>query len=133
MNEKHKEFCDVYLANGKNGTQAYLDVYPSVKKEATAAASAARLLTNDKVKEYLQIEMAKSSAKLEITRESILEKLLRIQSNTESTNPSASLKALEMVSKLLGLNEPIKTDITTNGKEIAQEIKVNIIRPKTNE
>ena len=133
MNDKQKAFADIYLSNGCNWTQAYLEAYPTVKKEDTAAAAATRLLSNVKVQEYLQAEQKKTSQKLEITRESVLETLLRIQANTESINPNASLKSIEMVCKLLGLNEPIKTDITTNGKEIAQEIKINIIKPKTQE
>ena len=50
---KMKQFCDNYLANGLNATQAYLDAKYKVKSEATAASSASRLLRNDKVKAYI--------------------------------------------------------------------------------
>uniref|UniRef100_UPI0035A0F420 terminase small subunit n=1 Tax=Jeotgalibaca porci TaxID=1868793 RepID=UPI0035A0F420 len=50
---KMKQFCDNYLANGLNATQAYLDAKYKVKSESTAASSASRLLRNDKVKEYI--------------------------------------------------------------------------------
>jgi phage terminase small subunit len=115
MNEKHKEFVNVYLANGKNGTQAYLAVYKSVKKEDTAAVNASKLLRNTKVQEYLQAEQDKSAAKLEITRESLLEDLKRIQSNTESTNPQAALKAVDLMIKMLGFNAPIKQETKLSG------------------
>ena len=36
---------------------------------------------------------------------------------------------IESRSKLLGLNEPIKSDVTTNGKEINNLIKVEIVPP----
>jgi phage terminase small subunit len=115
MNEKHKEFCNVYLANGKNGTQAYLAVYKSVKKEEVARANASRLLTNASVQEYIKAEQDKSSQKLEITRESLLEDLKRIQSNTESTNPQAALKAVDLMIKMLGFNAPIKSETKLSG------------------
>ena len=39
-------FVDKYLELNFNGTEAYLQVYPRVKKRATAQAAAARLLSN---------------------------------------------------------------------------------------
>jgi hypothetical protein len=53
-----------------------------------------------------------------------------MQATTEDTNPNASLKAIDLMVKMLGYNEPIKTDVTTNGQSIQQEIKISIIKPK---
>lgn len=50
---KMKSFCDNYLANGLNATQAYIDAKYKVKSETTAASAASRLLRNVKVKEYI--------------------------------------------------------------------------------
>lgn len=111
MNEKHKHFCDCYLANGNNGTKAYMDVYPSIKKEESARVNASKLLTNANVIAYLKAEQEKTSQKLEITRESILNDLKRIQANTESTNPQAALKSVELQIKILGLNAPTEQKI----------------------
>jgi phage terminase small subunit len=115
MNEKHKKFCDEYLSNGNIGGKAYMVAYPSVKKEETARANASRLLTNASVQEYIKAEQDKSSQKLEITRESLLEDLKRIQSNTESTNPQAALKAVDLMIKMLGFNAPIKSETKLSG------------------
>ena len=52
MTEKQKIFCDEYLID-LNATRAYKAAYPKVKKDTVAAASAARLLTNVKVKTYI--------------------------------------------------------------------------------
>ena len=129
MNEKNKKFCDEYLANGFNGTQAYLSAYPSVKREETAAAAATRMLKNVKVQEYIKSEQDKMSDNLHITRETILNDLKRMQERTESTNPNASLKSIDLMCKLLGLYEPIKQDVTSNGNQIGGEFKITIVKP----
>ena len=48
MTDKQKRFCDEYLIDC-NGTRAYKAAYSSVKKDNTAAASAAALLRNPNV------------------------------------------------------------------------------------
>ena len=52
MTRKQKIFADEYLID-LNATRAYKVAYPSVKNDATAAAAAARLLRNVKVREYI--------------------------------------------------------------------------------
>lgn len=54
LSNNQKLFCQEYLKLGMNGTQAYLNVYKTCKKEETAMASASRLLRNVKVKEYIE-------------------------------------------------------------------------------
>lgn len=51
MTKKQKIFADEYLID-LNATRAYRVAYPSVKKDETAAAAAARMLRNVKVGEY---------------------------------------------------------------------------------
>lgn len=53
LSNQQKLFCQEYLKLGMNGTQAYLNVYKSVKKEATARTNASRLLTNANIQEYI--------------------------------------------------------------------------------
>ena len=111
MNERHKRFCDEYLANGLNGTQAYLSVYKSVKSDEVAAVNASKLLRNTKVIDYIKLEQEKTSSKLEITRESVLMDLQRIKENNEGDNPQTSLKALDLIIKVLGFNAPTEQKI----------------------
>ena len=43
LNSKQKNFCNEYIKNGANGTQAYLKAYKT-KSEETATVNASRLL-----------------------------------------------------------------------------------------
>jgi phage terminase small subunit len=52
LNNKQQAFCRQYIIDW-NGTRAYMHVYPDSSKEA-AESSASRLLTNAKVKEYIE-------------------------------------------------------------------------------
>jgi phage terminase small subunit len=117
MNERHKRFCDEYLANGLNGTQAYLSVYKSVKSDEVAAVNASKLLRNTKVIEFIKQEQEKTSSKLEITRESVLMDLQRIKENNEGDNPQTSLKALDLIIKVLGFNAPTEQKINLNTEQ----------------
>lgn len=56
MTEKQKRFADEYLID-LNATRAYKVAYPNVKNDAVAAAAAARLLRNVKVKNYIADRM----------------------------------------------------------------------------
>lgn len=61
-----------------NGTQAYLNVYKTCKKEETAMASASRLLRNVKVKEYIEELQSKVEEKAIVSIEDIVKELTAI-------------------------------------------------------
>ena len=77
LTEKQKRFVDEYLVD-LNATRAYMLVYPSCKKEETAAAASARLLRNVKVKEYIDKRMKDREKRTEITQDKVLMELARI-------------------------------------------------------
>lgn len=77
MTEKQKIFADEYLID-LNATRAYRAAYPSVKKEQTAAAAAARMLRNVKVQEYIADRMEERQKRTEITQDRVLEELAAI-------------------------------------------------------
>ncbi len=52
LNSKQKNFCNEYIKNGANGTQAYLKAYKT-KSEETATVNASRLLRNANVQQYI--------------------------------------------------------------------------------
>jgi phage terminase small subunit len=116
LSAKHKAFCDEYLANGMNALQAYKSVYKVSDK--VAGASGVRLLDNVNVKEYLQQEQEKTSNKLEITREFLIKEYLELIESAKSDDNFIDRgnwnKSLAQLSKLLGLDAPIKqqTEIT---------------------
>ena len=114
LSAKHKAFCDQYLSNGLNATQAYKSVYKTNDKVSEAAAS--RLLSNVKVKEYIQQEQNKTSEKLEITREFLIKEYLELIESAKTDENFIDRgnwnKSLAQLAKLLGLDAAIKQDIT---------------------
>lgn len=136
ISEKHRLFVEEYLNNGLNGTHAYLAVYPSVKNEESASVSASRLLRNDNVKKLIEEKQTKAVGKFEITREDILKRLdersrlmkeLQILASKDTLTEDESAKysrlkeiikmsdankSDEMISRMLGFNEPDKLDVS---------------------
>lgn len=79
MTEQQKRFVDEYLADDDlNATRAYLVAYPSVKKEETAAAAAARLLRNVKVAEYILERIEERQKRTEVTQDRVVYELAAI-------------------------------------------------------
>ena len=54
MKNKQITFCQEYVKNGLNGTQAYLKAYKTCKREDTAKVNASRLLTNANIQNYIK-------------------------------------------------------------------------------
>lgn len=71
-----KRFCDTWLTNGGNGTQAYLAVFHT-NKPTSAAVGASRLLGRSDVKAYLDLMKSYSSEEIlthmTVTKERILD------------------------------------------------------------
>lgn len=72
-----KRFADEYLID-LNGTRAYKAAYPHVKNDETAAASAARLLRDVKVQEYIDKRMQDRQKRTEITQDMVVKELASI-------------------------------------------------------
>ena len=58
MTEKQKQFADEYLKD-LNATRAYKAIYKGIKSDDAAAACAARLLRNAKIKAYIKEQLDK--------------------------------------------------------------------------
>lgn len=110
LSAKHQAFCDEYLANGMNATQAYKSVYKVTDK--VAGASGPRLMENVRIKEYLQQQGEKTAERLQITKEGLLQDLMQIKENNIDTRPATAMKAIEIINKMSGFDAPIKQDIT---------------------
>ena len=91
LSNNQKLFCQKYLELGMNGTQAYLNVYKTCKREETAMASASRLLRNVKVKEYIEELQSKVEEKAIVSIEDIVKGLTAI-AFTDRTNISKMLE-----------------------------------------
>lgn len=110
LNSKHQLFCDEYLSNGLNATQAYKSVYKVSDK--VAGASGVRLLENARIKEYIQEQQQITSERLQITKEQIIQDLVDIKNQHKETRSLTSIKAIEVINKMLGFNAPDRQDIT---------------------
>lgn len=110
LSAKHKAFCDEYLSNGMNATQAYKSVYKTNDKVSEASSS--RLLLNVKVKSYIQEQQEMTSQRLNITKEQLLLDLQDIKNRNMGVRDSLSIKAIEVMNKMSGFDAPIKQDIT---------------------
>ena len=110
MTAKQKLFCEHYLSNGLNATQAYKSVY-NVSDKA-AGASGARLLENVSIREYISKQQEKTAKKLQIKKEDLIQDLIEIKEQNKKDAPPFAIKAIEVINKMLGFNEPEKQDIT---------------------
>jgi phage terminase small subunit len=110
LSAKHKAFCDEYLSNGLNATQAYKSVYKTNDK--VAGASGPRLLENVRIKDYLQEQQEKTAKRLEIRKEDLIQDLLTIKQNNMEDAPPFAIKAIEVINKMLGFNASEKSEIT---------------------
>lgn len=110
LSAKHQAFCDEYLSNGMNATQAYKSVYKVSDK--LAQSNAIRVMGNDGVKKYLQEQGQKTAERLQITKEGLLQDLIKIKQNNIETRPATAMKAIEIINKMSGFDAPIKQDIT---------------------
>lgn len=109
LSDKHKLFCDEYLSNGLNATQAYKSVYGVSDK--VAGPSGDRLLKNAKIEEYLQEQKQKTAERLNITKEELLRDLQDIKNNNKGIRDGIAIKAIEVINKMSGFDAPIKQDI----------------------
>ncbi len=75
LTDKQKRFCDEYLANGMNATQAAISAGYS---EKTARSIAQENLTKHDIQTYISERQNKVSNKLEVTQERVIKELAKI-------------------------------------------------------
>ena len=109
LSAKHKAFCDEYLANGMNATQAYKSVYKVTDK--VAGTSGPRLMENVGIKQYLQEQRQMIAKQLNITKEELLLDLKEIKNSNKGIRDGIAMKAIEIINKMSGFDAPIKQDI----------------------
>ena len=111
LTPKQAKFVECYLANGMNGTRACIEAGYS---EKTAHTQANENLIKPNIQEAIQKAREKTSQKLEITRESLLNDIQVAKDmalTEEQPQFQAYLKAIEMQAKMLGINEADKIEI----------------------
>ena len=119
LSAKHKAFCDEYLANGMNATQAYKSVYKVTDK--VAGTSGPRLMENVGIKQYLQDERQKLAKQPNITKEELLLDLQEIKNSNKGVRDGIAMKAIEIINKMSGFDAPIKQDITISEQPLFKD------------
>lgn len=124
LSNNQKLFCQEYLKLGMNGTQAYLNVYKTCKKEETAMASASRLLRNVKVKEYIEELQSKVEEKAVVTIEDIVNELSAI-AFTDRTKISQNVRNKILTQDENGIKKEYYEDniIFTETKDLDDKTK----------
>lgn len=110
LSAKHKAFCDEYLANGMNATQAYKSVYKVSDK--VAGTSGPRLMENVGIKQYLKEQRQLFAKQLNITKEELLLDLQEIIDRNKGVRDATAMKAIEIINKMSGFDAPVKSEIT---------------------
>lgn len=103
ISQAQKNFVDYFIESG-NQTEAYKKAYPKCKNDNSAAASASKLLRNNKVKQYLDVRMAVVDSDKIATAEDVLEYLTSVMRGEEKDQfgLDASLSDRTKAAELLG-------------------------------
>lgn len=107
-NKKHQAFVIAYFKNNQNATRAYAEVYG--KSDAVSGVLGHNLLKNPKVQEQIAKIQEESANKLLITREELLRDLIEIKNANKNEFAPSALKAIEIINKMCGFNEPEKIE-----------------------
>ena len=113
---KEKSFCDEYISNGYNGTQAYLKLVPDSTPQ-NAKHQADRFLKRELVREYIEEIQKEACANAHITAERIALQLAEI-AFVDKGNPlfgsASQLKAIELLQKQGGLQtQKVEANVNT--------------------
>jgi len=104
LTDKQKLFCETYISNGLNATQAAIS---AGYKKISAAATAYENLRKPHIAQYVKELQAETAKKLVITRESQLEELNELKEMAKNlAEVNNAIRAIEVQNKMLGLNEP---------------------------
>lgn len=119
LNDKQKQFLDIYLSNRFRAYEAYLQVYQN-KKQSDARYGAWRILQSPYAQDYIKEERKKFQLAMNIDKEWLVEEYLKVMESCKTngsdgegtvTDRSNWNKALSQLSKLLGLDEPDQIDL----------------------
>lgn len=106
LTAKEQAFCEEYIKNGHNATQAYLTSYGGAI--TTAHNTGFRVLRRPQVKAYIDKLEKEAYEAAHITAEAIALKLAEMGFAAKDDNyytPNVQLKALDLMQKQLGLQQ----------------------------
>lgn len=139
LSNQQRKFCEEYVNNGNNGTQAYLKAYKTCKKENTAKVNASRLLTKANVIEYIEELQEELKKKAIMTAEERLIWLTGVvqgkikekvyyegQESEREAYLNDKMKALDILNKMDG-NYISKLELANN-QEKPFEVKITVVK-----
>lgn len=127
LTQKQENFCQEYVICG-NASEAYRKAYNSVGKLETTSKRAYELLQNPVIKDRINELKSNVSKNMQIEREEIINNLKQVVDKylLDGRLTTNALKAIEILNKMLGWNEPDKHQVEHKG------VVINIIKPKNN-
>lgn len=139
LSSQQRKFCEEYVNNGLNGTQAYSSAYKSCKKENAARVNASRLLTKANIIEYINELQEKLKEKAIMSAEERMIWLSKVvqgeikeigfwDGEEVKREPSLSdkLKGMDILNKMTGQYvTKINGDITLSYEEAIKEVSGN--------
>lgn len=116
LTKKEKAFCEEYIANGCNASQAYAAVYGCCIEDARKRYC--KTFRKEEIKEYIAQLQKEAFEAAAINAERVALKLADIafaDKNDDIYIVSAQLKALDLLQKQLGLQkQTLEADVKTN-------------------
>ena len=116
LTKKEKHFCEEYVANGCNASQAYYAAYDTTIENARKLYC--KVFKKPEVKEYIAALQKEAFEAACINAERVALKLGDIafaEKGDEIYNTAAQLKALDLLQKQLGLQkQQIEADVKTD-------------------
>ena len=111
-----RRFCEEYISNLRNATQAYLTAYAACRKGGkvqhnSAATMGFRLLRRDDVQAYIAALEAQIEDQINISGGEMVAKFRAIADDPDAASADR-LRALENISKLAGLYSDAATNNT---------------------
>ena len=128
LTKKEEAFIDAYFDSKLNASEAFRRTY-KVIPNMNVNNEAYRISSRPHVKEEIERRRAELSQKNKITRENLLEDLIRIKDLAldDRTYRKDSLKAIEQICKMLGFNEPDKMTVTVQEYRVAFDTEDNLL------
>jgi len=122
LTPKQMAFCEEYLKNGGNATQAYLTAYNS-NSQTSAQIEASRLMARDDIKDYLirlRRPIEKAVKRKIINEREYKKKVIqeRLEACIERDDDAGAARWMEIWNKMDGEYVNINKDITDRETEI---------------
>ena len=122
LNEKQLLFCNNYLNNGRNASEAYRSAYGSDKSETVVNSASSRLLRNVSCRDYLvkvqQQNLQTTQRKQDIDRDFLINQYLELVAlGKEYRQISSARQALDSLAHIAGL--------WIDKRELTQQINID--------